>query len=331
MPTILDVAQRAEVSKTTVSRVLNNSNLVNNTTRSRVLEAIKELNYAPSIIAQGMRGQKTRTFGVVIPDFKNLYYSEFLEHVEEEAKKYGYIAIVCSSEIDPDREIKNIDQLLRRHIDGLIMCWYKGVIENRHFLERLAKKLPVVIMDQPSCGLPLSAVYTDSYKGIKTLTTYFIEKGHRKIGIIRVHEKYSVGNKRFKGYVDALGEHGIEISESLVERADWTVSGAFEATQRLLKKSRPTSIIAVTDLMAIGILKCLYDNGLSVPNEVALGGFDNISLASMMSPSLTTVAQPIQMLARNATEQLIKRIENRYIRNRDIELENKLIIRGSTE
>jgi len=331
MPTISDVAKLADVSKTTVSRVLNNSDLVNYKTKQKVLEVIKELSYTPSIIAQGMRGQKTRTFGVVIPDFKNLYYSEFLEHVEEAARKHEYIAIVCSSEMDTERERDNIDQLLRRNIDGLIVCWYKDVIANRSFLEKLARKLPIVLMDQPSCGLPVSAVYSDGYKGIKTLTNYFIEKGHRKIGIIKSLDKFPVGNIRFEGYVSALREHGIRVTENLIGNADWTVGGAFEATKKLLMKSRPTAIIAVTDLMAIGVLKCLNDKGFSIPKEIAIGGFDNISLTSMMSPSLTTVAQPIQMLAQKATDQLIKRIENRYVRNRDIELQNRLIIRDSTE
>ena len=330
MPTIFDVAERAGVSKTTVSRVLNHPELVNEETKRRVHDVMEELSYTPSILAQGMRAQRTKSFGVVIPDFKNLFYAEFLEQVEVAARHYGYIAIICSTEIDPAREREYITKLLRRQIDGLIMCWYKSVAENRDFLVKLAKKLPVVIMDQPSQGLPVSSVYTDGFKGIRRLTSYFIESGHRRIAIIRSLRKYPVGNSRYEGYLAALKEHTIGFDEDLVEESEWTAAGAAEATKRLLQRADPTAIIAVTDLMALGVLKFLIDNGYDVPGDIAIAGFDDISFSSLVSPRLTTVAQPVDRMAWEATEQLIRRIENRHIRNRDIELENRLVVREST-
>jgi len=330
MPTISDVARMAKVSKTTVSRVLNQPELVNKSTRMKVLNVIKTLNYSPSMLARGMRGQKTRTFGVVIPDFKNLFYAEFLEHVESAARQHGYISVVCSTEVNPEREKEYIDELLRRQVDGLILCWYRSVVKNKSFLIELAKKLPVVIMDQPSCDLPVSAVYTDGFKGIKKLTNFFIQLGHKKIGIIRSLEKYPVGNKRFEGYASALKENGMAVDYSLVQESEWNPSAAIEATSRLLKRNRPTAIIAVTDLMAMGVLKCLVDKGFSIPGDIAIGGFDDISFSSLISPGLTTIAQPIDKMAWEATDQLIKRIENRRIRNRDIVLENRLIVRESS-
>lgn len=330
MPTILDVARLAGVSKTTVSRVLNSPDLVNEQTRQRIQQIIGDLNYLPSMLAQGMRRQRTKTIGVLIPDFKNLFYAEFLEHVESAARKHGYVAIVCSTDIDSEREKDYINQLLQRRIDGLIMCWYKGVRENRAFLTQLAKKVPVVIMDQPSCGLPVSAVYSDGFMGIRNLTTYFLRMGHRRIGIIKALERYPVGRNRFEGYTAALQECGIEVDNRLIEESDWTPSAAAAATGRLLNKFRPTAIIAVTDLMAIGVLRCLHEKGCAVPQDIAVGGFDNIAMASLISPPLTTVAQPIDQMAMEATHQLIRRIENPRSRNRDIALPNSLIVRESS-
>jgi LacI family transcriptional regulator len=330
MPTISDVARLAQVSKTTVSRVLNRPGLVNADTRKRVLQVIADLQYAPSVLARGMRSQKTKTFGVVIPDFKNLFYAEFLEHVENAARGHGYIAVVCSTDINPEREKEYINELLQRQIDGLIMCWYKSVSENRSFLLKLAKRIPVVVMDQPSCGLPVSAVYTDGLKGIKKLTSFFLQNGHRKIGLIKSLHEYPVGNRRFQGYVSALEERGIEIDENLIQESEWTPSAAFRATGRILEKSRPTAMIGVTDLMAIGVLEYLNTNGFSVPKDIAVAGFDNIFFSTMVSPRLTTVAQPIDKMAWEAVGQLIRRIENRRVRNRDIELENRLIVRESS-
>ena len=331
MPTISDVARKAGVSKTTVSRVLNHPELVNEETKLRVRSVMEELSYAPSILAQGMRAQRTRSFGVVIPDFKNLAYAELLENIEIAARHHGYTVIMCSTEIDPEREKEYINKLIQRQVDGLIMCWYKSVSENRDFLTKLAKKLPVVIMDQPSQGLPLSSVYTDGYKGIGRLTRHLIQCGHSKIGIIRSLTKYPVGNSRYEGYLAALQEGGIGFDQDLVVKSEWTSTGAAEATERLLQRSDPTAIIAVTDLMALGVLKCLIDNGYRVPEEIAVAGFDDISFSSLISPRLTTVAQPFDRMAWEATEQLIRRIENRHVRNRDIELENRLVVRESTE
>jgi DNA-binding LacI/PurR family transcriptional regulator len=331
MPTISDVAQKAGVSKTTVSRVLNHPDLVNEETKKRVHAVMKDLSYSPSILAQGMRAQRTRSFGVVIPDFKNLYYAEFVENVEIAARHHGYIAIMCSTEIDPDREREYITKLIQRQVDGLIMCWYKNVSDNRDFLVDLAKKLPVVIMDQPSQGMPVSSVYTDGFKGIYTLTRHLIECGHRKIAIVRSLKKYPVGNSRYEGYLAALKKGGLGFDQDLVHESEWTASGASAATENILRRADPTAIIGVTDLMALGILKCVIDRGCRVPEDIAVAGYDDIIFSSLMSPRLTTIAQPVDKMAWKATEQLIRRIENRHVRNRDIELENRLIIRESTQ
>ena len=331
MPTILDVARKAAVSKTTVSRVLNHPELVNEKTKQRVYAVMEELNYAPSMLAQGMRAQRTRSFGVVIPDFKNLYYAGFVANVEIAARKHGYTAIMCSTDIDPEREKEYITKLIQRQVDGLIICWYKNVSDSRSYLEKLAKQLPIVIMDQPSQGLPVSSVYTDGFKGIAALTRHVIECGHRRIGIIRSLKKYHVGNKRYDGYLSALKEGGIGFDEDLVEESEWTAAGAALATERVLSRTDPTAIIAVTDLMALGVLKCLIDKGYRVPEDIAVAGFDDISFSSLMSPELTTIAQPVDSMAQKATEQLIRRIEDRHVRNRDIELENRLIVRESTK
>jgi LacI family transcriptional regulator len=331
MPTISDVANKAGVSKTTVSRVLNHPDLVNEETKSRVRSVMEELSYTPSLLAQGMRAQRTRSFGVVIPDFKNLYYAGFVANVEIAARRQGYTAIMCSTEINPEREREYITKLIQRQVDGLIICWYKNVSDNRDYLIRLAKILPVVIMDQPSLGMPVSSVYTDGFKGIAKLTRHLIECGHRKIGIIRSLKKYHVGTRRYDGYLAALQEGGIGFDQDLVEESEWTAAAAAAATERILRRSDPTAIIAVTDLMALGVLKSLIEKGKRVPEDIAVGGFDDISFSSLMSPGLTTVAQPVDRMAEMATEQLIRRIENHQVRNRDIELENRLVIRESTE
>jgi DNA-binding LacI/PurR family transcriptional regulator len=328
MPTISDVSRLAGVSKTTVSRVLNTPELVNRETRERVLDVIKKLDYAPSMIARGMRGQKTRMIGVIIPDFTNLYYSEFLKHVEECAIGEGYLALICSTEANPEKEF--IEKLRRRQIEGLILCRYESVRDDENYFTRLARDLPVVITDQPSGGLPLSAVMTDSRKGIRMLTAHLVERGCGKIAILGGRRIYPFAVERFGGYADALKAAGIALDERLCEECDCTADGGYRAAERLLKRAVPEAVVAVTDLIAIGALRCIQSGGYAVPGDIALGGFDNILLASLTSPQLTTVEQPIEEIAREAVGQLIRKVRNRKVRNRDIVLENRLIVREST-
>ncbi|MCK4790188.1 MAG: LacI family DNA-binding transcriptional regulator, partial [Desulfobacteraceae bacterium] len=315
----------------TVSRVLNNTAVVNKETRKRVLGVIEELKYTPSFIAKGMRRKKTNTFGVIIPDFRNPYYSEFLKAIEDEARKHEYIALICTGEMNADRERAYIDYLLSRQIEGLILCCYVSIMENRSFIQDIAKKVPIIVMDQPSFNMPVSAVYADGYKGFKKLLTYLIEKGHKKIGMIRSLHKYPCSESRFVGYMDTLKENDISIDQNLIEESEFTAAGGYEAAKRLLGRSKPTAIVGVNDLITIGALKYIRERGYSVPDEIAIAGFDNIALSSLVSPQLTTVNIPVEKIAVEAINQLIKKIMNVRARNKDIVIETELVIRQSTE
>jgi DNA-binding LacI/PurR family transcriptional regulator len=331
MATISDVAEKAGVSKATVSRVLNDTAVVNKETRKRVLEAIETLHYTPSFLAKGMRRKKTNTFGIVIPDFRNLYYSELLKAIEEEAKKHGYIALICTGEMNAKREREYINYLLSRQIEGLVLCCYVNIIENSSFINQISKKIPIIVMDQPSGGLPVSSAYADGYKGFKTLVGYLIKKGHHRIGMIRSLHRYPCSESRFIGYTDTIREHGIELDQNLIEESEFTAAGGYESARRLLSRSSPTAIVGVNDLIAIGALKYIREMGYSVPEDIAIAGFDNIALSSLVSPQLTTINIPVEKIAHEAINQLIRKIQNKRVRNRDIVVATELIIRQTTE
>jgi LacI family transcriptional regulator len=331
MATISDVAVKAGVSKATVSRVLNNTAVVNKKTRIRVLKAIEELNYTPSFLAKGMRRKKTSTFGIIIPDFRNLYYSELLKSLEDEARKHDYIAIICTGEMNAEREREYIEYLLSRQVEGLILCCYVNIMENKAYIQHIARKIPIIVMDQPSVGLPLSSAYADGYKGFRKLLSYLIEKGHRKIGMIRSMHRYPCSESRFIGYKDTLEEHGIVVDQNLIEESEFTAAGGYDAAKRLLGRSKPTAIVGVNDLIAIGVLKYVREMGYSVPGDIAIAGFDNIALSSLVSPQLTTVNIPVEQVAEEAITQLVRKIKNPRSRNRDIVIDTELVIRQSTE
>jgi LacI family transcriptional regulator len=331
MATISDVAVKAGVSEATVSRVLNNTAVVNKATRQRVLDAIDKLNYTPSFLAKGMRRKKTSTFGIIIPDFRNLYYSELLKAIEDEARIHEYIAIICTGEMNAEREREYIEYLMSRQIEGLVLCCYVNIIENKSYIQNVARKVPIIVMDQPSGNLPISAAYADGYKGFKKLVSYLIGKGHREIGMIRSLHRYPCSESRYIGYEDTLKENDIRIHQNLIEESEFTAAGGYDAAKRLLAKSKPTSIVAVNDLIASGALKYVLEKGYSVPADIAIAGFDNIALSSLVSPQLTTVNIPVEKIAHEAINQLVRKIQNQRSRNRDIVIETKLIIRQSTE
>jgi DNA-binding LacI/PurR family transcriptional regulator len=331
MATISDVARKAGVSKATVSRVLNNTAVVNKDTRKRVLEAIESLSYTPSFLAKGMRRKKTSTFGVIIPDFRNPYYSELLKSIEEEARKHEYIALICTGEMNADREREYIHYLLSRQVEGLVLCCYVSIMENETFIQNLAKRVPIIVMDQPSFGLPVSSAYADGYKGFGKLLTYLIEKGHKRIGMIRSLHRYPCSESRFLGYRDTMENHGIDLDTDLIEESEFTAAGGYEAAKRMLSRSKPTAIIGVNDLLAIGALKYISEKGYDVPGEIAIAGHDNIALSSLVSPQLTTVNIPVDQIAEEAISQLIRKIQNPRSRNSDIVIDTQLVIRQSTE
>lgn len=330
MSTILDVARLAGVSRTTVSRVLNNSHLVNREMRKRVLKTIRELNYRPSFLAQGMRLKRTNSFAILIPDFTNLYYSELVNYIEVEARKRGYLAIACTTEVDHEREREYVGQLLRRHIDGLIFCWYRGVNEEKSYLEELARRVSVVLLDQPAEGLPITSIYTDGHGGMRKITNYLIGKGHRKFAYIRGPIFCPAIQDRYRGFAAALAEHGLELESDLLGEGDFTIEGGYRAARRLLGRKKPTAVVTDDDLAAIGVLECCREKRLKVPEDLAVTGFDNILISAHITPMLTTVAQPIREIAEAATSELVSRIENKAAEGRTIVFPPRLVIRESS-
>ncbi|MCL4377739.1 MAG: substrate-binding domain-containing protein, partial [Actinobacteria bacterium] len=184
---------------------------------------------------------------------------------------------------------------------------------------------------QPVKGLPISTVYADAYTGFMELTKYIINLGHRNIAFLRSFKKYSVADCRFQAYVDVLKESNIDIDKNLIEECDFTAISAYEATEKLLSRSKPSAIICVSDLVAIGALKFVLEKGIRVPEDIAITGYDNISLSALMTPGLTTVQEPIKKMARNAVNILVRKINNKKEKNENTVLGVKLLIRESTE
>jgi LacI family purine nucleotide synthesis repressor len=328
MPTINDVALKAGVSIATVSRVINNSAGVNAQKQAIVEQVIQELKYIPSIVAQNLRSKTTKLIGVVLPDYI-YYYSETLNYIEKEARAMGYTLITAMTEANIENEEQCIASLIGRNVDGLILFCY-SIDQKRHaFFADLMRKIPIVLMDQ-SVELPISSVQTDGYKGIKLITSIYLSQKFNQIALIIENKRYTPHLSRLRGFYDAFKDRGLQPDERLIVEAGMQPGDAYQAAEKLFAIGPPRVIITIDDLSALGVMKYCHDNDVSIPDEIEITGFDNLSISKYLSPGLTTIDQPRERIAKSAIELLLKKIKNSKSKAKKILFTPEIIIRGTT-
>ncbi|MCU6733878.1 LacI family DNA-binding transcriptional regulator [Diplocloster agilis] len=336
MATIFDVARRAGVSKSTVSRVLNHPDSVKEKTRTAIERAIRELNYTPSYFAQGIRTGKTKTIAMLVPEYSNMFYSEMFRGVEDTALAHGYMVLVCNTERHSNSEEEYIEELLRRNVDGIIYNTYQINEKTIRYLQEISDKIPVVFMDRIfQKNAEISYVLTDGYNSTRKAVHYLFERGKRKIGYIRNTEDIAVIEERYQGYLQGLKDCGLPVKQEFIYRIehehepDYIRLGRRAAKHYLKLSRRPDAIMAAIDTIAIGCLLQLRREGVQIPEEINVVGYDNISLSELIEPSLTTIAQPIRKLGQKAGEIVIAKINGEEI-DHQVMYDGELVIRDTT-
>ena len=328
-PTIKDVATKAGVSVSTVSKVLSGKYPVSDKIKRKVLKAIKELNYSPNLIARSLVLKKTHTIGVVLPDMHGEFFSEIIKGIDKKARDYGYHVLLTSSHSN----LKELDEallsLMNGRVDGLIIM--NPTLRSSYIESRLLKKMPVVLLN--CCGDIQNAdvILIDNYTGAYNLTKHLIKHGHRKIAIITGPLDNYDSIERLKGFKDALKEEGIDFQPEFEYHGDFTETSGYEIMKEILSKSnKPTAIFALNDDMAIGVIQCAKKMGVRIPSDIAVAGFDDIPMAGYIHPSLTSVHVPIDKVAILSAEKLFERIEKgteaKFTRTI---LETRLVVRES--
>lgn len=307
VPTIRDVAQRAGVSISTVSRVLNNSASVDEAKRRRVEQAAFELGYSPNPAALSLLGQSTGGIAVLLPYIAGDFFSEFLDGIDRVTSENGYFLIVSSSHRSV-KEFQAVIQGVNRRVDGLIIM--STEVCAKTVRNWLPADLPVVFVNTDVESTEVESVNFDNEGGAYRLTEHLIEQGHRRVAFLKGPEGAHDGIQRFAGFRAALQAHGIEHDPALAFPGDYTMDSGLAAVPALLAADpRPTALFAANDLSAFGILSGLREAGLDVPGDLALAGFDDIPLAQFASPSLTTVRVPVREMGQCAIERLLSRIK----------------------
>lgn len=334
-PTQVDVAQRAGVSRATVSYVLNGLTEgrvpISDETRQRVLEAIEELGYAPDARAQALRSGNTNTVALIIPDLQNPHFCEYATGIEEAARAAGYHLLLSSTTMNDEYAVEIFKDLSRRRFDGLIIA-SSFILESKEAqatLEQVRKRgLPIVEMDENYGVDSVSANYQEATKEVMS---YLLSLGHRRIGLIYGVGGHELGGDRLQPYRDSLLSAGIPIDTALIAECGPTIEDGYQASLKLLKlTNRPTALLSINDLLAISALRAAADLGLRVPDDLSLVGFDDIPMANYLVPRLTTVTKNALTAGIRAFEVLLARIQNPDLPRQTIKHTPRLIIREST-
>nr|WP_304213664.1 LacI family DNA-binding transcriptional regulator [Fredinandcohnia onubensis] len=288
MITMKEIAKLANVSSATVSRVLNNSGYVSDDVRKRILKIIDETGYIPSEHAKALRTKQSNVIGVILPKLSTETASRIVSGISEELAKHGYQILLTNTNLDPKKEIEYVKLLKSKQVDGIILL---ATNRSEALLKEIEKlKIPFVATGQEFEGVP--SVINNNHGAAKDITNLLINKGHTKIAFIGVDESdYEVGYKRKVGYLDALEESQLPVIDQWIQKGEFTIESGYLMAKEIIESSteKPTAIVAVTDRLAIGAMEYLKEQGLHVPNDVALTGMGASDLSKYITPKLTTV------------------------------------------
>lgn len=325
--TIYDVAREASVSMATVSRVVNNNPNVKPQTRKKVFAAIEKLGYRPNAVARGLASKKTTTVGVVIPDISNFIFAEVARGIEDIATMYHYNIILCNADKKKDREIRVINTLLEKQVDGLIFMG--GTITEDHIQAFRTTTVPIVLCATTTDDESFPSVDIDHERAAFDAVNQLIEEGHREIAMISgTLEDPTNGYARYQGYISALKQAGITVKEDWIRVGNYRYDSGLENMKYFLQlEHRPSAVFAATDEMAIGAIHAIQDAGLQVPEDYSIISVDNTRIASMVRPQLTSVAQPMYDIGAVSMRLLTKLMINEKVESSKVILPHELIIR----
>lgn len=303
MATIHDVAQDAGVSSTTVSRYLNNRIELPHATSSRIDAAIARLDYRPNLLAKRLSTGKTEAIGLVVPEIREPFFAELASAVEDEADRHGYTILMSSTRSDRTREIASLNRLHDRHVDGLVMM--TNTPDDGTLAALIGRRRNVVLIDEDIPGVKVPRVFVDNVGGAHAATRHLIEAGHRRIAFIGGPIGLFSAEERYAGYLKAMTEAGLSISDDLIRRGSFAPDVARAAAVTFAqRKDAPTAIFASSDYIAIGTILGLRQADVSVPSQMSLVSFDDMPLIELFNPPLTAIRQPIEALGRQGFQAL---------------------------
>jgi len=330
--TMQALAENLGVSVSVVSRVLSgqaSKYRISKSTEEAVLKLAKEHRFRPNQLARGLRLRKTSTFGLLIPDISNPFFSDIARHIEMNARKIGYSILLCDSQEDNDIERESLDLLRNRMIDGLIISPVGS--QGDHLVELLEDGLPIAVVDRNFSNIDLPCVTSDNYQGAYDGMQHLLDHGHRTIAFVQGLPDADPNVERVRGYKVALRDAGIPFKKSLVIGTDFGQESGYAAAKKLLKRKQPpTAIFAAGNMIALGVLSALAEEGVRTPQDMSIISFDESPWSPFLDTPMTTIAQDTAKIGRMAVELLTNQIEkSKRARRPTVLLPTKLVSRDS--
>lgn len=308
MAKLSEVAARAGVSNTTVSRYLNHKIALPKDTRDRIDQAVQALNYRPNLLAQRLSKGRANAICLVTPDIANPFFAELAAVIEAKAALRGYSVYIVATHGEKEKEVEVFSNLENRHADGLIFA--TSQTDCSHLYDFLHAHKNVILLDEAIPETETGTVVVDNVQGAYLGTKHLIDLGHRDIAFVGGPQKIHSGAGRLQGFRDAMSEAKIPVNEAHVFSHEYSETFGYEAGQKLLEQeNRPTAIMAASDILVFGLLRALKGHEVQVPQDISIVGFDDIPFVDLIDPALTTIHQPIQDLGGTALDNLIALLE----------------------
>lgn len=329
-PTIYDIASKADVSISTVSRVFNNNPSVSGKTRTKVERAIQELNYIPNAIARSLVSKHSKTIGLIVSDISNPFFTGVIDGIEHIVSKEGYYTFHCDTRYDLAREKKYINRMLEKRVDGIITF---STYDSTYDLIKNAKMMVPFVSIQSQFG-DTDSVNTYDAKGAYKAVDHLIQLGHKKIALIVYDYNNLTVTSRIKGYMYAHINNKLPYNKDYIFKMKYCADAGYHMTNEILDKHPEiTAIFAYNDKLAVSSYMAIQARGLKIPDDISIVGYDDTKIASIVTPKLTTVSQPMYEMGVNAAELLLKRIkgQDNPILPKLVLLPAKLKIRNSTK
>lgn len=331
--TLKGLAQELGLSISTVSRALKDHPDISEATRIKVKKLAEEKNYAPNLFAQGFRMHRTHILGVIVPNVSHYFTTTILKGILDEGEALGYRVIISESKNDEKKQTEMLRTMIQFGVDGVLMAMARRTKSIDSILRTL-NRLPLVLFDKVSDKIPCTQVVIDEEEAAYAAVEHLINTGKKRIAIIKETENSYNSEKRFRGYLRALQEYGLEVDEKIIlSTEDISLEKGRAMGNILLSlKKRPDAVFAITDSAAIGVIKALNRFNINIPDEIAVVGFSNSKSSTIISPSLTTIDQPGNKIGRTAVKYLVEEIENPApeVMSKTIEVKTSLIVRDSS-
>jgi LacI family transcriptional regulator len=311
MANIKDIAEKANVSISTVSRVINNKQYVKDDVRNRVLTAAKELNYTQNQLARGLKNKESKTIGLIIPDISDEFFTEVIKGIDKTLSDYGYSAILCITDEIPDRENMYLNILMKNQVDGIILA---TVNKESEILNNLINnEFPLIFIDNlPKTDKNINSVILDNAKASYIAVNYLLKQGHCKIAGIMGKQDETTGFDRYTGFKKAFYDNKAVFDESLVEFGDFKEMSGYDSMIKLLKQHPDlTSVYCASSQMTYGAIKAIKASGKTIPDDISVIGFDIHDKFKLLNPAITTIKQPEEQIGVMAVEFLINSLKKK--------------------